>query len=264
MRKFLVYIIKFKEGLEMARQDKTSANDIGLMKTMGNLTPNTDALPYKLKTSDVETWMQNVFDATTANMQKQNPDANVPRVDVSLITLRAGDNFAPFILAMSKDVLQNGGRKGGKRNDREYSQFNVKDDDPSVNIKKDFYAIIKSWIFTKADIDSICNNGRHKYGISRSNSYQLRELRTPKVIPFNGNGTELVTVLVDPLRVFWMMLRDPEHPKDKNFVVEIESWKLISKSGIAEFNVTRKRRSRKDKGSINEAIAGVFAKKMRS
>lgn len=245
----------------MARQDGSS-ND--LMKTMGGINPDVDALPYKLKTSDVEAWIQRAFDSLISEIQKNKPDANIPRVDVSLITIRAGSNFAPFILAMSTNALVNGGKKGGKHNAREYSQFNVKDDDPSVNIKPEIYALIRSWLYTKDDVTGMCSlEGRRNLGISRGNSFQIKDLRTPKLVPLGENGTKLVTVLIDPIRIFWMMLRDSDNPNDKKFEVVIDSWKMISKSGDAEFRITRRRRNRKDKGNVNAAIAQAYAKKMR-
>lgn len=232
----------------MARHD--------IIKTKANLQPDERALPYTIKSSEVANWIQMIFDGVTEKLAQQSGGKNAPHIEVSVIPMDASNDldaknhkgknsekwksgFCPFILVMSKNVIN---KKQRQYDENMLSQFNVKSDDPSVQLIKEFYTVISGMTFSKADGNYIKSSSfRHEKNISRTNAEYVTSFRVPKVMKF-GRNREVVTVLIDPVRIFWMMLRSVDDPKEE-IQVFIEKYRQISAMDY-EYRVVRQKVSK--------------------
>lgn len=227
------------------------------IKTRSGIAPNEQNLPFTITTSDVENYLQKKVDIiNSAMVQAGNP--NTPHVDVRVYTTEAGRYFVPFVVILPLDVLQNNNKK--KRND-EPDIFNPKNEDKSAIMLEPYYNLFKAYIYNAEDEKAFFSDDwRRARGVARDTSPSLKMMRTPKITEMDGGRVQVVSLLIDPLRIFYDMLIMEDNRRD--FKIEIPEWQKI-KTGEFKYNIKRVAYTNKKNKKYKDTFAEELNRKMR-
>lgn len=231
------------------------------IKTRANIAPSNENPPYDITTAECEKFIQKKFNNMVTAMRNSG-DKDVPDIQVTLITTRGSDKFFPFVALLPLDVLAS-----SNHNTNELSIFNPQDDDGVQKLKKEFYTILSSYMYNKADRNGF-NSGEWRRALNVSNRVagSLHLMSTPRIQKVGGrdSGTEVVLLLLDPMRVMHDMLVNLDN-KNEHFKVKVKNVELIQK-GNYMYKVERrlegkgKKTNFKDNmiADINRAILGRY------
>lgn len=225
-----------------------------LINTRSGLTPNENGLPFTITTTDVENYLQRKMNIINSSMAQAG---NPKNIDVRVYTTEAGTKFVPFVVILPLDVLQN---NKNKRND-EPDIFNPKSEDKSANLLEPYYNLLKSYVYNKDDENAFfAEDWRRARGVSRDTSPSLKMMRTPKVTSMDGGRVQVVSVMIDPLRIFHDMLIMTDDNR-RDFKIEISGWQKI-RTGEFRYDVKRMMYS-KNKKKYKDTFAEELNRKMR-
>lgn len=232
------------------------------IKTRANLAPTKAKQPYDITTAECEKFIQEKFNSMVTAM-RGGGSKDVPDIQVTLLTVRGSDKFFPFVVLLPLDVLAS-----SRKNAQELSIFNPHDEDGVQKLKNEFYAILSPFMYNKADRNGF-NSGEWKRALNVSNRVagSLHLMSTPRIQKVGGrdSGTEVVMLLLDPLRVMHDMLVDLNN-KNERFHVNVKNVELVQK-GNYMYQIERrldgkgkKNNSFKDNvfADINRAILGRY------
>lgn len=223
-------------------------------ETVSGISPDTKRLPYRITTTDVEKYLSKRVQGI-----KSKVDPNGDPIEVSVYSTEASKLFVPFIVLLSMNA-------GESQEDRKVSHgdpFFTTDraGGNSVHLKKYIFELFQTYTYKKNDVRAFdSDDWRRSRGVSRQTSATLKNLATPKIMK-NRNGEVLgIYFLLDPIAVFWDMLRIPGD--NRQFQITIDAWQ---KQDASNFNYTvwRSIRSNKNKG-YGKNIADELNYRMRS
>ena len=231
------------------------ANEI---KTRSGLTPDETGLPYSITTSKVEEYLQRKVNTISSGIANTTGEAE-KNVSIRIYTTEAGRNFLPFIIVLPLDVLADNPNK--KKHTGEHPMFNPKDTDRTVHLRKEYYELFKAYIYNKEDQGAFFSDDwRRARGVARDTSQVLASTRLPKIVSLNNGRLQVVTLLLDPLKVFHDMLESTDDNR-RDFRVDIEDWRKIDEG---EYRYDVKRRLFKKGGKkYRDTVAEELNRKMR-
>ena len=203
------------------------------LTTRSGIMPNEGELPYSITTTNVETYLQDKVNVILNRMAKEDGNYPIKSIDVRVYTTEAGKCFLPFIVVLPTDVL-NGKRS---KNPDVDAIFNQSCEDGSANMRPEFFNLFKSYVYTKDDEAAFFSDDwRRARRVDRSTSSVLKQYRTPKVTNIENGKVQVVSFMLDPLRIFHDMLTMPND--NRSFKVDITKWQKIQ-SGEFRYEVVR-------------------------
>lgn len=227
------------------------ASNYNDLTTRSGIMPNEGELPYTITTTNVESYLQEKVNVIVNRMAKDNQDYPIKSIDVRVYTTEAGKCFLPFIVVLPTEVL-NGKRS---KNNNVDAIFNQSSEDGSANMRPEFYNFFKSYVYTKDDEAAFFSDDwRRARRVDRATSALLKQYRTPKVSNMDNGKIQVVTLMLDPLRIFHDMLTMPND--NRTFKVEIPKWQKIQ-SGEYRYEVVRLingKRGKKHKDNIADEL----------
>ena len=225
--------------------------------TRSGITPNEKELPYSITTSQVEKYLQDKIDVVLNRVAKQN-GTEKENIEVRVYTTEAGKSFLPFVVILPMEVLEN---KHQKRKKNVPSIFNTTESDGSANMRPELYKLFSSFTYNKDDEQAFFSDDwRRARHVNRETSPVLKGLRTPKVTSMDNRRLQVVSFMIDPLRVFHNMLEI--EGDTRTFKVDVEGWQKIQ-TGEYRYDVSRvinKGKNRKYK----DTLADELNRKMRA
>ena len=228
------------------------------MNTRSNLRPITSREEWRITTDDVERYLKE---------KKINalPD-DLKGTSIIVKTMNVGKYFLPFMVLLSMNAIEG---NGNRSNNNELDIFNPDNSDGNkVNLKNAIYKALVPYVYNKQDEQAFFSSDwRRTRGVTSSMSSKLKYNRTPHVQVFNKNTRnemKLVTLMIDPLRVFHDMVTDMSNPHEQ-FRINISS---IEKIKECEYSYTFTKdpifgKNKKDK-NIDDIIALELTKQMRN
>lgn len=186
--------------------------------TRSGITPNESGLPFTISTADVRKYLQTKIDVICDAMAKQGN--TIGHIDIMVYSPESfGRRFIPFSIFLPTDILS------GKRknvNKGEPSIFNPTVEDKAVDIIQPIYNLLKCYSYSSADKEAFQHSKflKRELNLSGNNLYDIMRYMTPKVLKFSSSRYELVTMLLDPIRVFHDMLIIPGSKNDFNIAIE--------------------------------------------
>lgn len=226
------------------------------LETRAGLYPSKKQLPYAITTSIAEKYLQDKVDVICAKA-KELPNS----VDVKLYTTEPGRNFAPFVIVLPTSVLVEKGKKN-RENKNVDAFFDNKTYSDEENLLEPFKKLFGAYTFNKHDVKAFMSNDwRRARGVDRRTSDTLRSMALPRTNSY-GSGDKRVTVvtfLIDPLRLFYDMLKMKDDNRD--YHVEIERWEKV-KDGEFRYYVKRMI-NRGKKNKYGDTIARELNRRMR-
>ena len=245
----------FKNGNRNDNRNDNRNNNEVIYKTRAGIVPSEQELPFSITTSQVEEYLQRKLNVVVNGM-RQNGFYNGEDIDVRVITVELGSKFIPFTVVLPMNVLKD---KRKQRHNDEPSIFNPKDSDGTVAIHDSIAKMFSSYTYDKSDGEAFFSaDWRRARGVSTTTSAVLKRNRMPRVQKFGGN-MEMVTFLIDPIRVFHDMLMMDNN--NANFMIEIDNWQKL-RSGEFKYDMRRVVRKKKGKKGGND-IADEINRRMR-
>ena len=237
-----------------------SQNNQKSYTTRAGLSPSQNRLPYSITTTQVEEYLQKKLNVVV-NEMKRNGSFNGDEVNVRVITVEMGTKFIPFMVVLPTEVLVQTQKKKNKPSQDELSIFNPRQYDGTANVLEPILKLFMAYMYDKKDGDAFYSvDWRRARGVATNTSAQLKSNRMPRITRISrGNSTEMVTFLIDPIRVFYDMLKIEDLPSD--FHVEINDWQK-QKSGEFRYNIERVI-NRDKKGKKNNSWVDQLNRKMR-
>lgn len=226
--------------------------------TRSGITPNESGLPFTISTADVREYLQAKMDVICDAMAKQGK--NLGHIDIMVYSPETfGRKFIPFTIFLPTDILV------GKRktvNKDEPSIFNPAVEDKAVDIIQPIYNLLKCYTYSSADKEAFERSKflKRELNLSHNNLYDIMRYMTPKVVKFPSSKYELVTLLLDPIRVFHDMLIMPDSKKD--FSIIIESCQKI-RGNEYNYNIIRTVYNGKNKNKNGNNVATEFNNMLR-
>ena len=227
------------------------------LETRAGLKPSDKKLPYTITTAQVEQYLQKKVDVLCSR------DKSLPQnVDVRVYTTEAGSKFIPFVVVLPTSVLVN--KQNKQNNSHIDSIFNINERSSKVeDLLKPFKSLFSAYTYNGDDMKAFSSNDwRRARGVTRTTSETIKGMVFPRVFGFRGEGgrkTQVVTFMLDPLRVFHDMLKMNDDPRD--FSVDIEKWQKI-KTGEFRYIMNRSVKHGKNK-RYNDTFANELNRKMR-
>lgn len=236
------------------------------LKTRSGLMPNETALPYSITTSKVESYLQSKVDVLLNRMaeerrkrreKRDDDDEDLPVVNVKVYTTEAGKSFLPFVVILPTDVLE---QKNKNTRKKMASIFDTKNEDGTANMRKEFYELFKSYVYNKSDEEAFFSDvWRRERHVSRETSPVLKSLRTPKITSMDNGKLQVVSFMIDPIRVFHDMLVSEDDRR--NFKIEVVNWQKIQ-TGEYRYDIKRVINKGKNKQKYKDTLAAELNRKM--
>lgn len=225
------------------------------LQTRAGLTPNERELPYSITTSDVEQYLQRKVNLV---MNRDANDGETKDISVRVYTTEAGKSFLPFVVILPLDALENTGKKSQKSVP---AIFDTRSTESSAKMKKSLYTLFSTYCYTKDDEQAFFSDDwRRARRVNRETSPVLKSLRTPKVTSMENGNVQVVSFMIDPLRVFFDMLTMSDDPR--SFRVDINGWQKIQ-TGEYRYDVTRVVNKGKHGKKYRDTLADELNRKMR-
>lgn len=235
--------------------------------TRSGIAVNEKALPYEIRTSEVEQFLQKklnyVWKKAKAEEKKKDPNQQrknmleVDDISVSVISTQAGKNFYPFFVVLPLDVLD----RENDRRPNEPAIFNPTKKDGVHRMYSELYNMFRIYIYNERDEKAFFSPvWRRMTGVSQRTAEYLRSNRTMKIMAIDNGRLRVVTFLIDPLRVFHDMLRLDDQGERRNYVVNVEDVIKLSKSNYI-YKVLREIKSAKNE-SVDDQIINEILKKV--
>lgn len=225
------------------------------LQTRAGLTPNERELPYSITTSDVEQYLQRKVNLA---LDRDANDSETKDISVRVYTTEAGKSFLPFVVVLPLEALESGGKKSHKKIP---AIFDTKSNDSEARLKQVLYRLFSSYIYTKDDEQAFFSDDwRRSRRVNRETSPVLKSLRIPKVTSVENGNVQIVTFMIDPIRVFHDMLVMPDD--QRTFRADITGWQKIQ-TGEYRYEVTRAIVKGKNGKKYRDTLADELNRKIR-
>ena len=231
-----------------------SNNDL---RTRAGISPNEAELPFSITTRQVEDYLQRKLDVV---MNRGGNGETREPIEVRVYTTEAGKSFLPFVVVLPMDVLEETGKKN-KNKKKMAAIFDTKSCEGTSNMRPEYYNLFSSYIYTKDDESAFFSDDwRRARRVNRETSPVLKGLRTPKVTTMNDGALQVVSFMIDPLRVFHDMLK--MEGDNRSFKVEVQGWQKIQ-TGEYRYDVLRAVTKGKRGKKYRDTVADELNRKMR-
>lgn len=191
-------------------------------------------------------------------------DPKLANTNVMVITMDISPKFLPFMVLLPTSVIQGNGKR--QQSNDELTIFNPDNSEGSrINLAGEIYGCIAPYVYNKADEQAFFSpDWRRERAVPASTSPKLKYSRTPHIQEFNKGKLKLVSVMIDPIRIFHDMVTDINNPNEQ-FKIRIDS---IEKIKTGEYIYTFYKdpvsnNAKKKNKNEEELIAIEIAKKMR-
>lgn len=192
-----------------------------VINTKAGIRPDENELPFTIKTSDVEKYLQNKVDAV---VNKIGGD----EVTISVYSTEVGKAFIPFMVVLPTSVMKNGKKQAQNKSiPRIFLSGGDEDNgEVSANMRDEFYQIFSPYVYSKVDESAFFSEDwRRARKVNRDTSPVLKRYRTPRISRINQGKEPVVMLMIDPLRIFHDMLTIPDD--NRAFKPEITGWRRI-------------------------------------
>ena len=201
-------------------QNQSNNNGFDLTyTTRAGLVPSNDELPYSITTTQVAEHLQRKLDAVVTGMR----DKGVYRgndIKLNVVTIEISKSFVPFMVVLPMSVLKD--KQDNRRND-EPEIFRPKEADGTLPIYDPIMKMLSSYIYNKDDEKAFYSaDWKRMRNVTNNDANTLKFIRVPRVQKF-GKDVATVTLMIDPIRVFYDMLKIDGFNAD--FEVQIKRWK---------------------------------------
>lgn len=208
--------------------------------TRGNIPVDDKKLPFVIRTSDVKEYLQKkvnfALEAIKREEAKKPPEkrrkiTNVSNINLSLMTTRAGKKFFPFVVILPMDVLDSGRSK----NEDIPEIFRPEEAFDQVKLMNEFWQIFQPYVYNKADAEAFMSPAfRRQVGMSMPSAREISRLRTMKITRTNDGNAAAVTFMLDPIRLFYDMLKpvrvdsagNPLYTKDGKIIYDNRNYQI--------------------------------------
>ena len=238
-------------------------------QTKAGLNPSQNTLTYKISTSDAEKFLQDKMNIVVQKMRddgyqvytskSDQPEIrkyNGPNIDVNLIGISMSSAFIPLACILPMDVIAE--RK--KKKKEELSIFDPKGSDGTLNLYLPIARLLAAYSYNKEDTKAFFSpDWRRVRKISNSVAPTLKYNATPKVQRINGGKDEVVSLMIDPVRLFHDMLKMEDNHAD--FHVEIVDSQR-QREGEFIFTVNRVLNKKNKKGKGGKGLVADITRKM--
>lgn len=227
------------------------------LSTRAGVQPTVKKLPYEISTQMVREYLQKKLDVVL-----ERKTAGKEQMSLMLYTVESGRNFIPFMLLLPTEALYDA---GDRSDDSIHPIFNTNGNRGSLNLRSEIYNMIKPYVFTSADQDAFFSEDwRRRTKVPRDASPILKKMSTAHIMKINGGRDEVVAIMLDPIRVFYDMLKDTNDKRENQpFTCDVVNW---HKHKTGEFLYVIERVTRKGKGKQNydgDSIANDLNRAMR-
>ena len=179
--------------------------------TRSGKSPDDEKLPFSFSTTEIEAYLQKKLDVALAGVAKAN-NTTPDKIEARLYTTEAGKpddkgfGFLPIMVILPLDALED--RRSAKKNQKIESIFDTKSEDGTANLKRPVYEVLSAYTFDKYDAGSFKSNAwQREHHVSHETAQYLLSMRTPKVIRMNGGKTQVIGILIDPVRILHDMVK---------------------------------------------------------
>lgn len=201
----------------MASQNET------FERNRAGLRPDDTETLYSISTKRVEEYLQKKTDVVVRKMNER-ADANpkmkhIDPFQINVISSNVSKTFVPFAVIFPMSVLINRGdnKKGGN------DIFNPKKEDHSAQMYPEIKKLFDSVSYDHDDRNAFKSpNWKREHNVSRTAAVQLMMMSKPKITQFNRGRTKVVTLFIDPIRVFYDMVKTDDNRRYKIEIVGIE------------------------------------------
>lgn len=218
------------------------------IKTRSGLVPAIDDkdVPYRVKTSQVEEYIQKKIDIVCEMMRKNGKDQ--ADVKFNIMTTQMGKYFFPMVGILPLDVIAD---SDDKKQVAEHAIFNPGYSKQFPALKKEFWMLLQPWLYSKQDEDAFFNqHTRQSLRMSLAESHKMKNYRQPKLYSFNKGRTKVLLFMMDPVRVFKDMMTDTQNDQQK-FDVLINRVVQINDTNY-RYDITRSTQHSKKKSGNND------------
>ena len=234
-----LYIKKYKSPERRKEMDA--------IKTRSAIAPAVDDrdVPYKIKTSQAEEYIQKKLDIVCSMMRQNGKDQ--PDVKFNIMTTQMGKLFFPMLGILPIDIISE------TEDDKKevHDIFNPGSSKQFPSLKKEFWTVLQPWLYSKQDEDVFFNqNTRSALRMSLAESHKMKNYRQPKLYSFNKGRTKVLLFMIDPVRLFKDMMTDVNN-EDQKFDVIINRVTQINDTNY-RYDITRSTSQKKKKNNNND------------
>lgn len=206
-------------------------------KNRAGLQPVQQSKPFEIRTSQVKDYLQKKVNTLYATAGKgEAPTINMYTTEISR-------KFYPFIIVLGTDCMKSYENDDDTKID---TFFQTNTDETYVDLDEVLFNLFRNYTYNKSDQEAFFSDVfRREMGITKSSSVLLKSLRAPKLMTVNGGRDQVITFMIDPIRVFHDMLTEEDDKRE--FLVHVKD---IKKINIGEYRYLLKReiKSGKNKG----------------
>ena len=221
--------------------------------------PDQSALPFTITTNEVQAYLQKKLDVVVASMVA-NGSTNINHVNLVVYTTKAGTKFFPFVVVLPLSVLEQKAKENGNSN--ELPMFRPENQQTSARVMEPIFKMFGSYAYDPSDADAFRSvSWRRDYGVSKDGGDYLRFIRMPRIVSYDNGRQKAVSFIIDPVRVFYDMLRIEGDPNNNYRIDDIKVKEL--KTGEYQYFVKRTTNFNKKKKKYHNTFIVELDHKMR-
>lgn len=227
-----------------------------MRETRSGLRPDETRLPYVITPKDVQNYLQKRIDVVLEEQRRKGeymPDVKIQDV----ISLEASNEFIPLVLFLPESVIEQEKYAPTKGN----SVFNTNPKSHALKINNVIYNVLNPYMYNRVDRESFGTRlMKNTLKMSREKIYRIQEWTRPSLFKTKRGRDRSIVLLIDPIRVFYDMLKYTDKEASKPFRINIEDWKK-RENGYYKYYVVREELSPKKE---KKDLAVELEQKMRS
>ena len=232
------------------------------IKTRSGLVPAIDErdVPYKIKTSQVEEYVQKKLDIVCDMMRKNGKEQ--ADVKFNIMTTQMGKFFFPMVGILPIDIIA---ESEDEKNQDEHPIFNPGYSKQFPALKKEFWMLLQPWLYTKQDEDAFFNqHTRQSLRMSLAESHKMKNYRQPKLYSFNKGRTKVLLFMLNPVSLFRDMLSEANNDQAQKFDVMINRVVQINDTNY-RYDVTRStQHKKKNRGDGDNRLFKEIERKIKN
>ena len=219
---------------------QNSSNSPASLRGSKYLEIDKDCIPYKISTKAVERYFRDMISSLKS---KFDPDGEM--IKFNLISIDCTDKskfkhprFVPFLCEISINAEDNGSSSNSNSDFDSFFNPEANKDNGHIRLKKWFNDFLNHYTYTGMNNKNFrftTDDIRRSYGISRQAANIMNSWIFPRYVKNNNGSVEYIAVLLDPLKIFYDMLRCMDGSIANNYnaeeviVNEIEQGQYIYK-----------------------------------
>lgn len=226
-----------------------------MIKNRSGIEPRKEKyLMYEITTLDVKRYIQNKFNAIVKRLNEKGE--KIKPIKIQLVSTKIGEKSIPFslILPITVDSEYTNYREMLVEDDENVNPIFLQDYDDDDDDDMTFEAVLLDWVsnlikpftYNSEDLKYFSSRKfRSDEGVTRKNANHMVKFVDPRIINIEGRHGEIterrIMVMLDPIRVFYDMLKDVNTNGRNNdyqiFIMSKESKEI--KSGLFRYTIKR-------------------------